>query len=130
ECTCRRGEVVCAQRRCPTVSCPHPALDSCGCGECEGCNYYGRVCYSGERFPHPTDHCQLCSCLSGAVVCSHVPCPAVTCGRPVNPGGECCPVCTGAYPCSTCSCLVSSTLNVCFPSSSLSTCLCLMFAGR
>lgn len=123
ECTCRRGEVVCAQRRCPAVSCPHPALDSCGCGECDGCNYYGRNCYSGEKFPHPADHCQLCSCLSGAVVCSHVPCPAVTCRRPVSPVGECCPVCTGAcvhegteHPhgskftaasdaCSTCSCV-------------------------
>lgn len=96
ECTCKRGEVVCAQRRCPAVSCPHPALDSCGCRQCDGCNYYGRDCYSGERFPHPTDHCQLCSCLSGAVVCSAVLCPAVTCRRPLTPVGECCPVCSGA----------------------------------
>ncbi|XP_072290734.1 kielin/chordin-like protein [Eucyclogobius newberryi] len=123
ECTCRKGEVECAERRCPAVSCPHPALDSCGCGECEGCNYYGRDCYSGERFPHPTDRCQLCSCLSGAVACAHVSCPTVACKRPVTPPGECCHLCSGdcvhegrehlhgsrfslsSDPCSTCSCL-------------------------
>ncbi|KAK7892159.1 hypothetical protein WMY93_024122 [Mugilogobius chulae] len=122
-CTCRKGEVACAQRRCPAVSCPHPALDACGCGECEGCNYYGRDCYSGENFPHPTDHCQRCTCLSGAVACTQVPCAIVTCRHLVVPPGECCPVCTGdcvhegrkhlhgsmfspsSDPCTTCSCL-------------------------
>ncbi|XP_070763397.1 kielin/chordin-like protein [Enoplosus armatus] len=123
DCTCSRGEVVCSQRRCPAVSCPHPALDGCACGVCDGCNFNGRGCFNGERFPHPTDRCQLCSCLNGGVVCSHVSCPSVACGRPVTPPGECCPVCTGicrhqgkdyqsgssftspSDPCSSCSCL-------------------------
>ncbi|XP_042352823.1 kielin/chordin-like protein [Plectropomus leopardus] len=123
DCTCSRGEVVCAPRRCPAVSCPHPALDGCACGVCDGCNFNGRGCFNGERFPHPADHCQLCSCLNGAVVCAHVSCPSVSCLRPVTPPGECCPVCTGiclhqgkeyqsgssftspADPCSSCSCL-------------------------
>ncbi|KAM9351632.1 kielin/chordin-like protein [Symphorus nematophorus] len=123
ECTCSRGEVVCARRRCPAVSCPHPALDGCACGVCDGCNFNGRSCFNGERFPNPTDRCQLCSCLNGGVVCAHVPCPSVACGRPVTPPGECCPVCTGicrhhgkeyqsgssfsspSDPCSSCSCL-------------------------
>ena len=54
---------MCARRRCSAVSCPHPALDGCGCGVCDGCNFNGRGCFNGERFPHPTDRCQLCSCL-------------------------------------------------------------------
>ncbi|XP_049429825.1 kielin/chordin-like protein [Epinephelus fuscoguttatus] len=123
DCTCSKGEVVCAQRRCPAVSCPHPGLDGCACRVCDGCNFNGRDCFNGERFPHPTDHCQLCSCLNGAVVCSHMSCPSVSCARPVTPPGECCPVCTGiclhqgreyesgstftspSDPCSSCSCL-------------------------
>ncbi|KAM3870584.1 LOW QUALITY PROTEIN: kielin/chordin-like protein [Diretmus argenteus] len=95
DCTCSRGEVVCVQRRCPAVPCPNPALDGCACGVCDGCNFHGRDCFSGERFTHPTDHCQLCSCLNGAVVCVSVSCPSVPCVRSVIPPGECCPVCTG-----------------------------------
>nr|XP_057932502.1 kielin/chordin-like protein isoform X1 [Doryrhamphus excisus] len=123
ECTCSRGEVVCTSRRCPVVSCTHPALDVCACGVCDGCNFDGRDCFNGERFAHPVDHCQLCSCLNGGVVCVHVSCPSVTCLHPVTPPGECCPVCTGicryqgkeyqsassfpspSDPCSSCSCL-------------------------
>ncbi|XP_034389852.1 kielin/chordin-like protein [Cyclopterus lumpus] len=95
DCTCSRGEVVCKQRRCPALSCTHPALDGCACGVCDGCNFNGRGCFNGERFPLPTDHCQLCSCLNGGVVCMHVSCPSVACVRPSTPPGECCPVCTG-----------------------------------
>ncbi|KAM8892202.1 kielin/chordin-like protein isoform 2-T2 [Spinachia spinachia] len=123
DCTCSSGEVVCTQRRCPAVSCPHPALDGCACGVCDGCNFNGRGCFNGERFPHPTDHCQICSCLNGGVVCMHASCPRVGCVRPLTPPGECCPVCTGiclhlaqdyesgssfpspSDPCSSCSCL-------------------------
>ncbi|KAM6936923.1 kielin/chordin-like protein [Xenentodon cancila] len=123
DCTCLRGEVVCVQRRCPTVSCSHPALDGCACGACDGCNFNGRDCFNGERFPHPEDQCQRCSCLNGGVVCSSVSCKSTTCRYPVTPPGECCPVCTGkclhegeehlsgstflslSDPCSTCSCL-------------------------
>ncbi|XP_034443111.1 kielin/chordin-like protein isoform X2 [Hippoglossus hippoglossus] len=123
ECTCSRGEVVCVQRRCPAVLCPHPAQDRCACGVCDGCNFNGRECFSGERFQHPTDQCQLCSCLNGGVVCARASCPSVACMRPVTPPGECCPVCTGicqhqgreyqsgstfsspSDPCSSCSCL-------------------------
>ncbi|XP_045893127.1 kielin/chordin-like protein isoform X2 [Micropterus dolomieu] len=123
DCTCSRGEVVCAQRRCPAVACPHPAMDGCACGVCDGCNFNGRDCLNGERFPHPADPCQLCSCLNGGVVCTHVSCPSVACMHPVTPPGKCCPVCTGVChhqgkeyqsgssftlpsdPCSSCSCL-------------------------
>ncbi|KAK2917907.1 hypothetical protein Q8A73_004653 [Channa argus] len=123
DCKCSRGEVVCAQRRCPAVSCSHPALDSCACGVCNGCNFNGRDCFNGERFPHPADHCQLCSCLNGGVVCMRRSCPSVACVRPVTHPGECCPVCTGmclhhgkeyqsgstftspSDPCSSCFCL-------------------------
>ncbi|XP_026167747.1 kielin/chordin-like protein isoform X2 [Mastacembelus armatus] len=123
DCTCSRGEVECAQRRCPAVSCSHPTLDGCACGVCDGCNFNGRDCFNGERFSHLADHCQLCSCLNGNVVCARVSCPSVTCAHPVITPGECCPVCTGlclhhgkeyqtgstftstSDPCSSCSCL-------------------------
>ncbi|XP_041854067.1 kielin/chordin-like protein isoform X3 [Melanotaenia boesemani] len=123
DCTCSRGEVECVQRRCPAVSCPHPALDGCSCGVCDGCSFSGRNCFSGERFPHPEDHCQLCSCLNGGVVCAPASCPSVACRYAETLPGECCPVCTGkclhrgqehqsgstftspSDPCSTCTCL-------------------------
>uniref|UniRef100_A0A673XIK2 Kielin cysteine rich BMP regulator n=1 Tax=Salmo trutta TaxID=8032 RepID=A0A673XIK2_SALTR len=97
ECTCQRGEVVCVKRRCPAVSCPHPALDSCACGVCDGCRFNGRDCSNGERFSHPSDHCQRCTCLNGGVVCVSGACPPVVCARPVVPPGECCPICTGVW---------------------------------
>lgn len=53
---------MCEQRKCPAVSCPHPTLNSCACEVCDGCNFYGRDCLSGEQFAHPTDSCQRCSC--------------------------------------------------------------------
>ncbi|XP_011474483.1 kielin/chordin-like protein isoform X3 [Oryzias latipes] len=123
DCTCSRGEVSCVQRRCPAVTCPHPALDGCQCGECNRCNFDGRDCFNGERFQHPDNHCELCSCLDGSVVCDRAPCPSVACRHPVTLPGECCPVCTGrclhqgeehpsgstftspSDPCSACSCM-------------------------
>ncbi|XP_061577935.1 kielin/chordin-like protein isoform X2 [Cololabis saira] len=123
DCTCLGGEVVCAERRCPAAPCSHPAVDGCACGACDRCNFNGRDCFNGERFPHPEDHCQRCSCLNGGVVCSSPPCKSTTCKYPVTTPGECCPVCTGkclhegeehpsgstftplSDPCSTCSCL-------------------------
>ncbi|KAM4553451.1 kielin/chordin-like protein [Fundulus diaphanus] len=123
DCTCSRGEVVCTSRRCPSPQCAHPALDGCACGVCDGCNFNGRDCQNGERFPHPEDPCQTCSCLNGGVVCAQVSCPSIACRHPVMLPGECCPVCTGrcfhqgvehqsgstftspSDPCSTCSCL-------------------------
>ncbi|XP_028287666.1 kielin/chordin-like protein isoform X2 [Parambassis ranga] len=123
ECRCSRGEVVCSQQRCSPVSCNQPAVDGCGCGNCNGCNFNGRDCFNGERFQHPTDSCQHCSCLNGHVVCGSASCPRVSCEHPVTPPGQCCPVCTGACfhegqeyqsgstftpssdPCSSCTCL-------------------------
>ncbi|XP_077451474.1 kielin/chordin-like protein isoform X1 [Stigmatopora argus] len=123
ECVCRRGEVVCTARRCQAISCSHPALDGCGCRVCDSCNFEGRDCFNGERFRHPTDHCQQCSCLNGGVLCSRVSCPNAACSHPTTPPGECCPVCTGTCryqgreyesgssfpsssdPCASCSCL-------------------------
>ncbi|CAL8376149.1 unnamed protein product, partial [Arctogadus glacialis] len=123
DCTCSRGAVACVPRRCPAAPCAHPALDGCSCPVCAGCRFTGRDRHNGERFPHPADRCQRCSCLDGGVLCAAAPCPAVSCGRPVTPPGGCCPVCTGSCrheggdhpsgssftpsrdPCSSCTCL-------------------------
>ncbi|XP_060734763.1 kielin/chordin-like protein isoform X1 [Tachysurus vachellii] len=95
ECTCSRGEVRCNPKSCSTVSCPHPAVDACGCANCNRCRFQGRECVNEEHFPHPQDNCQRCTCQNGEVSCISAPCPAVSCSRPVIPQGSCCPVCTG-----------------------------------
>ncbi|XP_029378341.1 kielin/chordin-like protein [Echeneis naucrates] len=123
ECTCSKGEVMCSERGCPPAPCPHPDQDSCSCGVCDGCNFNGRNCYNGERFPHPKNPCQICSCVEGSVECISASCPSVSCEHPATPQGECCPMCTGicvhqgieyqpgstftspSDPCSTCTCL-------------------------
>ncbi|XP_051725443.1 kielin/chordin-like protein [Ctenopharyngodon idella] len=123
ECRCSRGEVQCSPKSCPSVSCPNPQRDPCACQVCEGCQYRGRDCGNGERFPDPNDHCQGCICLNGSVSCTPVSCPETPCKRPVRSPGECCPVCTGTCEhlgqvhengdkfippndrCSTCTCL-------------------------
>ncbi|XP_038124813.1 kielin/chordin-like protein [Cyprinodon tularosa] len=122
-CTCQRGDVSCTAIQCRSPPCAHPALDACGCGVCDGCNYRGQSYYSGEQFTHPEDRCQSCSCQNGDVVCDKALCGPVNCQYPVTPPGECCPVCpeTCFYegeeyqsgstftppsdPCSTCYCL-------------------------
>ncbi|KAK2842201.1 hypothetical protein Q5P01_012401 [Channa striata] len=142
ECTCQSGSVQCVKKTCPAVLCPHPVTNPCGCPVCDGCQFQGVAYVDGQIFPggqkgvktanaqevrwcvpSEADHCQLCSCLNGGVVCMRVSCPSVVCVRPVTPPGECCPVCTGmclhqgkeyqsgstftspSDPCSSCSCL-------------------------
>ncbi|KAB5575222.1 hypothetical protein PHYPO_G00218350 [Pangasianodon hypophthalmus] len=91
ECTCSRGEVRCTSRSCPSVSCPHPVVDGCGCAECNRCNFHGRVCVNGENFSDPKDKCQRCTCLNGDVSCQRTPCPQ-QCTHPARSSG-CCPAC-------------------------------------
>ncbi|XP_051512067.1 kielin/chordin-like protein isoform X2 [Myxocyprinus asiaticus] len=123
ECRCSRGDVQCSPKSCPSAPCPHPEQDPCACSVCEGCNFNGRECGNGERFPDPSDHCQGCTCLNGSVSCTPVSCPEAPCRWPVRPPGECCLVCTGTCEhlgqvhesgstftpvndhCSTCTCL-------------------------
>ncbi|XP_067836581.1 kielin/chordin-like protein, partial [Heptranchias perlo] len=95
ECRCRKGHVICDSKQCRKVSCPHPVISLCGCPMCEGCQYNGRDCKNGERFPDPSNKCNRCTCLNGGVTCESVPCPPVTCQNPVTSRGECCPQCTG-----------------------------------
>uniref|UniRef100_A0ABM0MNC7 Protein kinase C-binding protein NELL1-like n=1 Tax=Saccoglossus kowalevskii TaxID=10224 RepID=A0ABM0MNC7_SACKO len=39
------------------------------------------------------EDCQQCTCNQGAVECSAMDCPQVSCKYPVVPEGQCCPVC-------------------------------------
>ncbi|XP_035381615.1 kielin/chordin-like protein isoform X1 [Electrophorus electricus] len=124
ECACtQKGEVKCSSKSCSRPTCHHPVTDLCGCQVCDGCNFHQRQCSNGERFPDPWDHCQHCTCQNGDVSCDSRSCPEVSCGSPVIPAGECCPVCTGVCehlgeryesgstftsandPCSSCICL-------------------------
>uniref|UniRef100_A0A3Q4I420 VWFC domain-containing protein n=1 Tax=Neolamprologus brichardi TaxID=32507 RepID=A0A3Q4I420_NEOBR len=123
ECICQRGSVQCRRKRCPEALCPNPVADACGCPVlCDGCNFYGRDCLSGEQFAHPTDSCQRCSCQAGEVHCAVPECPKLTCVHQVTDPGACCPHCRGCVyageehtegsswfadstPCMTCMCM-------------------------
>lgn len=123
ECTCSSGEVRCSSMSCPAVSCPHPAVDSCGCAECKNCRFHGRQYQNTEQFTNAEDNCLTCTCQNGGVSCLSVACVSVPCRRPVRPAGTCCPMCTGVCehmgrdhdsgstftpptdPCSICTCL-------------------------
>ncbi|XP_031418057.1 kielin/chordin-like protein [Clupea harengus] len=122
-CTCSRGGVTCAPQVCAKVSCPHPALDRCSCGVCDGCLFHQRNCGNGERFPHPQDPCQRCTCLNGGVSCVSLSCPAVVCAQPVTPSGECCPACTGV--CEHLGRVHDSRSTFTHPNDRCSTCTCL-----
>uniref|UniRef100_A0A8C9W1R2 Kielin cysteine rich BMP regulator n=1 Tax=Scleropages formosus TaxID=113540 RepID=A0A8C9W1R2_SCLFO len=124
ECTCWAGTVRCVKRVCPPATCSHPAADSCSCPVCDGCDFHGRDCRNGERFPDPKDKypCQRCSCVRGSVACVPVVCPPAQCPRPVTKPDQCCPECQGciyngvardegstwfadAMPCMSCMCV-------------------------
>ncbi|XP_018581810.2 kielin/chordin-like protein [Scleropages formosus] len=123
ECVCSKGDVSCGSKRCPKATCSHPAADSCSCPVCDGCDFHGRDCRNGERFPDPKDKCQRCTCLNGGVTCVHVGCPSVLCRNPVLLPGECCPVCTGL--CQYLGQTFESGTTFDSPTDSCSTCTCL-----
>ncbi|XP_078275752.1 kielin/chordin-like protein isoform X1 [Rhinoraja longicauda] len=95
ECQCWKGQVICDTKQCKKVPCRHPAINHCGCPECVGCRYKERDCKNGERFPDPSNKCNHCICVNGAVSCESVACLSVPCENPVTPQGECCPQCAG-----------------------------------
>ncbi|XP_033628595.1 kielin/chordin-like protein [Asterias rubens] len=97
-CNCQQGELVCrnVQNSC-SPQCTHPSNvpDQC-CPVCSNCVFESREIPNGRRFRHPDDHCQVCTCTDGFVVCEPEPCNPVSCRNPVLPPGECC------YQCETC----------------------------
>lgn len=57
------------------------------------CVHEGNSYRHTQRFSHPTDSCQLCSCTNEMVNCHRKPCPSVSCTHPVQ--RECCRTCDG-----------------------------------
>uniref|UniRef100_A0A8C3VXH4 Kielin cysteine rich BMP regulator n=1 Tax=Catagonus wagneri TaxID=51154 RepID=A0A8C3VXH4_9CETA len=93
ECQCREGHAHCQPRVCPTASCAHPLPGACCQHNCNGCAFGGKEYPSGADFPHASDPCRLCRCLSGNVQCLARRCPRLPCPEPVLLPGECCPRC-------------------------------------
>ncbi|KAL6045925.1 hypothetical protein STEG23_018423 [Scotinomys teguina] len=95
ECHCQDGQARCQPRACPSAPCGHPLPNTCCRTDCQGCAFGGKEYPNGADFPHPTDPCRLCRCLSGNVQCLARRCPPLSCPKPVLPPGECCPQCRG-----------------------------------
>ncbi|XP_058511030.1 kielin/chordin-like protein [Ochotona princeps] len=92
QCVCRDRAVSCRPLPCPPAPCAHPRPGRC-CPSCDGCLFQGKQLASGERFPSPTDACQVCLCWEGSVSCEPKACAAAQCPFPVRDG--CCPACDG-----------------------------------
>lgn len=119
DCKCNGGNVTCAQRKCGTVKCLHPAMENC-CPVCKDCEYQGELIRNAERVL-VEDECTICTCDEGTVVCRAKKCPPYNCKTPIL--RNCCPICVeGCYhnghayhlgqefetpdkPCETCVCL-------------------------
>ncbi|XP_066898323.1 kielin/chordin-like protein isoform X4 [Kogia breviceps] len=95
ECQCREGHAHCQPRACPRASCAHPLPGPCCQNNCNGCAFGGKEYPNGADFPHPSDPCRLCHCLSGHVQCPARRCPPLRCPEPLLLPGECCPQCAG-----------------------------------
>lgn len=60
-----------------------------------GCkNSVGQTMEHGQKWIHPTDLCQVCSCEDGISKCERVECD-VPCTHPVVQANRCCPECNG-----------------------------------
>ncbi|GLD68832.1 kielin/chordin-like protein, partial [Lates japonicus] len=92
-CHCLEGHVNCEREQCHTP-CKNPTApppNSC-CPSCNGCGVNGHDFPNGAVIP-TGDRCQECTCVNGNMVCSPLPCPAVSCQNPVRRAGDCCPRC-------------------------------------
>ncbi|XP_070473753.1 kielin/chordin-like protein isoform X1 [Equus przewalskii] len=96
ECRCQEGHAHCQPRACPRAPCAHPLPGPCCQSDCNGCAFGGKEYPNGADFPHPSDPCRLCRCLSGNVQCLAHRCPPLPCPEPVLRPGECCPQCPAA----------------------------------
>ncbi|XP_066218722.1 kielin/chordin-like protein isoform X2 [Saccopteryx leptura] len=93
ECQCQEGHAHCQPRACPRAPCAHPLPGPCCPSNCNGCAFSGKEYPNGADFPHPSDSCRLCHCLSGNVQCLTRRCPPLPCAEPVLLPGECCRQC-------------------------------------
>ncbi|XP_036184640.1 kielin/chordin-like protein isoform X1 [Myotis myotis] len=93
ECWCQEGHARCQPRACPKPPCAHPLPGPCCRNDCHGCAFGGKEYPHGADFPHPSDPCRLCHCLSGNVQCLARRCPPLPCAEPVLLPRECCPQC-------------------------------------
>ncbi|XP_030878467.1 kielin/chordin-like protein [Leptonychotes weddellii] len=91
ECQCREGHAHCQPRACPRAPCAHPLPGPCCQNDCNGCAFGGKEYPSGADFPHPSDPCRQCRCLSGSVQCLARRCPPLPCPEPLLLPEDCCP---------------------------------------
>ncbi|XP_069341542.1 extracellular matrix organizing protein FRAS1 [Eulemur rufifrons] len=107
-CSCAHGEVRCAPRPCPPLSCGPRELAFIPEGSCcpvcvgpgEPCAYEGRVFQDGEDWR--LSPCAKCVCRDGVAQCFTAQCQPLFCDQDeivVRLPGRCCPECS-ARPCS------------------------------
>ncbi|XP_038664424.1 BMP-binding endothelial regulator protein-like [Scyliorhinus canicula] len=94
---CQEGVITESQVLC-VAYCTNPTLQqgSC-CAVCPGCEFAGRRYTQGEEFYPEGNTCIRCSCTAGALHCSRVMCPVLSCPQHLShvPAGKCCPQCLG-----------------------------------
>ncbi|CAL1547508.1 unnamed protein product, partial [Lymnaea stagnalis] len=84
-CTCESSEVKCKTVECESPDCSHPAtLRGECCPKCNFCLFEQRIFRNQQRFFHPRDLCQQCSCDFGTVTCLKSICESLTCPNPVR----------------------------------------------
>lgn len=138
---CFSGVATRTQVQCPHVTCSNPVqlLGQC-CLSCPSCVLGPQVFEEGEQSPSIMDPCNECTCKNNMLNCIRKACPVLPCNESMISymPGQCCPVCRqpnpmftelpehecifrdkfyqpGAQfspdPCTTCSCLPSSTVS-------------------
>ncbi|XP_067675152.1 uncharacterized protein [Haliotis asinina] len=92
-CSCRDGNVVCEEEKCPALTClmKETPPGQC-CEKCKGCEFRDTQYDTGAMWILPENPCISCTCSGGLVTCMEVDC-YVPCDEPVQVPGQCCPVC-------------------------------------
>uniref|UniRef100_A0AAV2KWB3 VWFC domain-containing protein n=1 Tax=Knipowitschia caucasica TaxID=637954 RepID=A0AAV2KWB3_KNICA len=121
-CTCKNGNVICRQEKCPPLKCSNPITDPQHCCPiCKVCVVEGVEFAEGSEW-RPEGPCSSCSCVDGEIRCSQSRCPPIDCLHPTKITGTCCPVCDSCtynqriygngqrftspeQPCQSCTCL-------------------------
>ncbi|XP_023238974.1 uncharacterized protein LOC111637659 [Centruroides sculpturatus] len=97
-CQCNEGNITCfpSQIQCQDLPCKiTEQLENTCCPICKGCiDKSGRHLQHGNRWMHPSDFCQVCSCEEGIIRCTRMMCD-IQCTHPIQRTNQCCPDCSG-----------------------------------
>ncbi|GAB1599713.1 kielin/chordin-like protein [Argonauta hians] len=113
-CKCIEGMVLCREKQCPKLTCPHirNITNQC-CPQCEPyCEFKGTTFREGKSVSDPKDPCLQCTCqlkeeknslgeyqLVPSIQCLYMKdnCQPTECSHPARMPDQCCPVCDNCY---------------------------------